>query len=212
MKLKWYGHSCFSMTFADGTTLVTDPFDASVGYPMCGARCDAALLSHDHFDHNHTSSLTGDFQTIQALGTAFVGNVKITGLSSFHDDVHGAKRGSNVVYVVEGDGLKIAHLGDLGHQPDEALVKALQNVDVLLLPIGGTYTIDTPQALELIARLRPRMAVAMHFRNRFCRFDITDAQEFVARTGAAEIPSEIEITPEAKLPAAAVMQLPQEND
>lgn len=211
MKLKWYGHSCFSMTFADGTTLVTDPFDASVGYPLCDARCDAAVVSHDHFDHNHTSSLTGNFRILNAPGMFEIGGVKVTGISSFHDDAQGAKRGTNVIYIVEGDGLKIAHLGDLGHRPDAALTAALQNVDVMLVPIGGTYTIDTPQAVELIERLRPRMAVAMHFRNRFCRFDISDEQEFAVRTGAAVIPCEIEIAPETELPEAAVMRLSQEN-
>lgn len=206
MKLKWYGHSCFGLTFANGTTLVTDPFDASVGYPLCTARADAALCSHGHFDHNYTDSLTGDPQKITAPGAYEVGGVKITGVHSFHDPEEGKKRGENVIFVVEGDGLKIAHLGDLGHLPSAEQLSAIANADLLLIPIGGHFTITTPQAVELIAQAKPRAAVAMHFHNAHCQFPISDEKEFVALTGAAEMPNEIEVTPEAELPAAIVMK------
>lgn len=206
MKLKWYGHSCFSLAFDNGVTLITDPFDDTVGYPLCTARADAVLSSHDHFDHNHIQSVAGNPVMINTPGAHEVGGVKITGVRSFHDPEQGKLRGENVMFVVEAEGLRIGHLGDLGHMPDGEQLKAIEGLDLMLLPIGGTFTITTPQAVELIAQAKPRTAVAMHFSNEHCGFPITDATEFVRMTGAAFMPGELEITAETKLPAAIVMK------
>ena len=107
---------------------------------------------------------------------------------------------------IEADGLRIAHLGDLGHMPDEALLAAIRDVDVNLIPIGGFFTIDTAQAVEVIRQANPRAAVAMHFRNAHCGFTISDETEFIRLTGAVETPSELEITPETALHKAIVMR------
>ena len=206
MKLKWNGHSCFTLTFANGTTFVTDPFDDTVGYPLCTVRADAALTSHGHFDHNHVQSLTGTPKVFDEPGEYELNGVRITGVASFHDPEQGALRGRNVIFIVEGDGMKIVHLGDLGHMPDETQFEAIKGADILLLPIGGTYTITTEQAAELIAQAKPRAAVAMHFQNEYCKFPITDEKEFVRLTGAERMPNEIKITSDAALPAAIVME------
>ena len=206
MKLKWYGHSCFGLTFANGVTVVTDPFDETVGYPLCTARADIALCSHDHFDHNHVAPLAGHPQVVTTPGVHDVDGLRITGTPSFHDDAGGAKRGPNVIYAIEGDGLRVVHLGDLGHMPDAAQSAAIAGADLLLIPIGGTYTITTPQAVEIIRAAKPRTAVAMHFSNDLCKMPIAGASEFVRLTGAVEMPGEIEVTPETKLPAAIVMR------
>lgn len=173
MKLKYYGHSCFFLSFEGGPVLVTDPFDGTVTYPPCDAACDAALVSHDHFDHNYTGSLSGDFVTLSAAGEYDVRGVRIAAMESFHDKAGGALRGKNLLFRIEGEGLSIAHLGDLGHMPDGAQQAFLRDLDLLLLPIGGTYTIDTPEAERLIQMLKPRRAVAMHFRTE--AFDINIA-------------------------------------
>ena len=206
MKLKWYGHSCFGMTFENGTMLITDPFDDTVGYPLCTARADAVLSSHDHFDHNHIQSVSGNPKLINTPGAHEINGVRITGTHSFHDPEQGKLRGENVIFVVEADGLRIAQLGDLGHMPNEEQLKAISDVDVMLIPIGGTFTITTPQAVEVIAQAKPRTAIAMHFKNDRCGFPITDASEFISLTGAVEMPGELEIAPETRLPAAVVMK------
>ena len=208
MKLQYYGHSCFALRCADGTTLVIDPFDETIPYPVCTAACDAALLTHDHFDHNHIQSLTGDFRVICEAGAHEVGRAKIAAIPSFHDDARGAKRGRNLIYRIDAEGLSIAHLGDLGHLPDAEQIAALKGLDLLLIPVGGYYTIDTPQAEQVIALLQPRCAVAMHFKvhaddpNR-----ISTVEQFARDTGAVRMPHIIEVTPASAktLPAAIVM-------
>ena len=206
MKLKWNGHSCFSLTFANGVTIITDPFDDTTGYPLCTARADAVTSSHDHFDHNHIASVSGNPVMINTPGTHEINGVRITGTASFHDPEEGKLRGRNVIFSIEAEGLKLVHLGDLGHMPNAEQLEAIKNADVIMMPIGGTFTITTPQAVELIAQAKPRTALAMHFHNDYCQFPITDEKEFVARTGAVEMPNEIEITPETVLPAAIVMK------
>ena len=208
MKLQYYGHACFTLRLADGTTLAIDPFDPSIPYPVCDAACDAALLTHGHFDHNYTKALKGEFQTIDAPGAYSVGGAKITAIPCFHDKEGGAKRGKNLIYRIDAEGLSVAHLGDLGHLPNDEQLAALKGLDVLLIPIGGFYTIDTPEAEEIVSLAKPRCAVAMHYKiHADDPNPISDCAAFAADMSAARMPHEIEITPEsaASLPAAIIM-------
>ena len=194
MKLKWYGHSCFALTLDDGTVIVTDPFDASVGYPLCDARADVALSSHGHFDHNYFDSLRGDPRIVNTAGVVTLPGATITGVPCWHDDAQGAKRGTNLIFRIDAGGLSVAHLGNLGHFPDSQEQRAaLTGLDVMLIPIGGHFTIDTPQALKIVDAFQPRAAIGMHFANRFCHFPITDEQAFLRATGGSVLPNEIEL-------------------
>ncbi|MGI6239932.1 MAG: MBL fold metallo-hydrolase [Christensenellales bacterium] len=212
MKLIWHGHSCFEMDFAGGPRVIADPFDEKVGYPLCTAQADIVTNSHAHMDHNYNASVGGDFTRLNRAGTFAFSDITITAVPSFHDDAGGAKRGANLLFLYEAEGLKIAHLGDLGHMPDDAQFAALENADVMLLPIGGYYTIDTPTALSLIARAKPRVAVAMHFKTPAMDFPISDERAFAAATGAHYPRArEIEITRANlhSLPAAIILDPPQ---
>ena len=199
MKLRWLGHYCFELTLPGGV-IVTDPYDDTVGYPPLRVKADAVLSSHEHFDHNCFNAVTGDPEILNAPGVHEVCGAKITAVPSFHDEVRGAKRGENLIHLIEAEGMRIAHLGDLGHQPDtDAQREALSDLDVMLIPIGGTFTITTPEAVKLIEAFRPRCAIAMHFKNRYCHFNISDETEFVRLTGATRLPNEIEITGDAPI-------------
>lgn len=207
MKLRWLGHSCFELTLDNGKVIVTDPYDDSVGYPPLRVRADAVLSSHGHHDHNWFEAVEGDPGIINAPGAYETCGARITGVPSWHDDAGGAKRGPNTIFIIEADGLRIAHLGDLGHLPDtDEQRSALTGIDVMLVPIGGFYTIDTPTAVALIGEARPRAAIAMHFRNRYCGFPISDESEFVRLTGAARLPNAIGLTKEAPA-GCAVMEI-----
>jgi len=198
MKIRWLGHSCFELTLNNGKVFVTDPYDESVGYPPLRVRADAVLSSHDHFDHNHFAAVAGDPQIINQPGEYEACGAKITAVPTWHDDAAGAKRGSNLITVIEADGLRVAHLGDLGHLPEtDEQRAALAGLDAMLIPIGGYFTIDTPQAVQIIEAFKPRCAIAMHFRNRCCGFPISDEAEFVRLTGAKALPNEIELTADA---------------
>lgn len=207
MKLKWLGHSCFQLTLANGGVLVTDPYDDSVGYPPLRVKADAALSSHGHFDHNCFDAVEGDPVIVNTPGVHEVCGARITGVPSFHDDARGAKRGQNLIFVIEAEGLKLVHLGDLGHLPDtEAQREALTGADVLLIPIGGHFTIDTPAAVQIIETYQPRCAVAMHFANEYCHFPVSDESAFTRLTNAQRLPNEIEVTADAPT-GCAVMEI-----
>lgn len=207
MKLKWHGHSCFELTLNNGKVIITDPFDGTVGYPLCRARADLILSSHDHFDHNHFASIAGNPQIIRTAGMHEACGARITGVHSWHDPEAGALRGENIIFRIEADGLRIVHLGDLGHMPEtDAQKDILANVDLLLIPIGGVFTITTPQAVELIETYRPHAAIAMHFKNHLCGFNIADASDFVRLTGAQTLPNEIELAP-GSLEGCGIMEI-----
>lgn len=207
MKIKYFGHSCFSLSYENGTVLATDPFDESVTYPPCSIACDAVFVSHDHFDHNHVAALSGKFEVIRAAGNYTVKGIKLSCTESFHDRQQGALRGKNLLARIEGEGLSIAHLGDLGHLPTEAQSAFLRNLDILILPIGGTYTIDTPEAEALIAELKPRHVIAMHFKTDAYEINISTCDAFVADMQAVFMPNEIEVTREniASLPKVMIL-------
>ena len=207
MKIKYFAHACFGLSFANGPVLVTDPYDESVTYPPCNAECDAALVSHDHFDHNHVQSLSGEFAVVKEPGTYEIGSAKITATPCFHDPEQGALRGRNLIFRVECEGLSIAHLGDLGHMPNEEQLAAISGLDVLMLPIGGTYTITTPQAEEIIRTVKPKVAIAMHFKTDDYEINISTPDEFIADMNAVRMPRELEITAETigKLPPVIIM-------
>ncbi len=207
MQLKYHGHACFSMKFESGAKIVCDPFDPTVTFAPCTEECDAAILSHGHFDHNYTSSLSGNFKTIDTAGECEIKNTRICSIPCFHDKEGGKLRGTNLVSIIECEGLRIAHLGDLGHMPDESLMAQLSGIDVMLIPIGGTYTIDTQEAEELIRTAKPRIAVAMHFRTPEFDINITTCDAFKKDMMAADMPNEIEITAGniASLPPVIIM-------
>ena len=206
MKIKWYGHSCFLITADNGVRILTDPCDESTGYILKDIETDIVTSSHDHFDHNYFAAAKGEPIILKDAGETEACGIRFLGVPTWHDKTNGSERGSNIIFVFEVDGMKIAHLGDLGHLPRAEVLKELEDVDIMLMPIGGTFTITTEQAVELIAQAKPRTAVAMHFSNTHCGFPITDETAFAKLTGAVGMPGEIEVTPETNLPTAIVMK------
>ncbi len=184
MKLTWLGHASFLLETASGTRLLTDPYPQSI-YPHLVPVCDFAALSHEHYDHNHTEDLPGTpvllsrDETLSAGRKIPCGDILLTALPSFHDGVQGQKRGRNAVYIFEADGLKIAHMGDIGHELTPALSEGLQGLDALLLPVGGTYTVNGEQAATMAKALKPRYIVPMHYALLGCPLDISDASSFL---------------------------------
>ncbi len=199
MKIKWLGHSCFLITSSTGVRILTDPFDETVGYKVPEAEVDIVTTSHDHFDHNYVEAVKGEYVHINTSGRHNVKGIDILGVDTFHDEAGGSKRGGNVVFTYLVDGMKICHLGDLGHILTEEQLNQIGRVDVLLLPVGGTFTIDYREASELADKMNPRLIIPMHFKTPVMKFDIDGVDKFVAGKDSVESidENELEITPES---------------
>ena len=158
-----HGHAEFLLETAEGFRVLTDPYDAHVGYPMYDVQCDAVSVSHGHGDHNYTQKAQGNIVICDRAGECRLGDgMKVTGIACWHDDKQGALRGENRIFVFEMDGLRVAHLGDLGAW-DEELARQLHGVDVMLIPVGGHYTIDAKSAAALVKQVKPRICIPMHY-------------------------------------------------
>lgn len=187
MNIKWLGHSCFKLTAEKGTVIVTDPFDESVGYPMPNVKADIVTSSHSHFDHNYFKAVKGNFDIVDTVGEHNIKGINIKGVNTFHDDEHGAKRGKNIVFVFDIDGIRVCHMGDLGHVLTEKQVEEIGPVDVLLIPVGGYYTIDAKQAVEVMNQLKPKITIPMHYKTEFINFPIDTVDNFLDMTGGKKI-------------------------
>ena len=164
LQIRWHGHSCWEIT--NDITLVTDPHDGkSIGIPAPTVEADVILVSHDHYDHNSVKTVEKhDSKVVKDERKRNIFDVEIKGIESFHDEAKGAKRGENLMYKFIMDGIKFCHLGDLGHELDEASIEKIGEVDVLFIPIGGTFTVDDKQAWNVIKKINPKIIVPMHYK------------------------------------------------
>ena len=186
MLITYHGHSEFYLEGANGFALLTDPYDAHVGYPMGEYRCDAVTVSHGHGDHNFTRKASGAPAIIDSAGEWHPApEVKVTAIPSVHDDANGAKRGKNLIMKIEMEGLALVHLGDQGAPLTGGQIAALGRVDVLMIPVGGFYTIDAKTAFETVRALRPRVTIPMHYKTAVnAGWPISDEKEFLRLMGA----------------------------
>lgn len=182
MKIKYLGHSCFLLRAKSGARFLTDPY-SGIGYPMPHAEAETVLCTHGHFDHHYLAGVQGVREVIEEPGTFERGGVRITGIGCFHDEVRGAKRGKNVAYVLEEGDMRVCHMGDIGELPRRDLIEEIGRADLLLVPVGGTYTVDAQGALGWIRALRPHAAVPMHYCFADCSLDIAPLDAFVEAAG-----------------------------
>jgi L-ascorbate metabolism protein UlaG (beta-lactamase superfamily) len=206
MKIRWNGHSSFTITASDNTVLVTDPYDPNgyggvLKYDQVRDRADGVLVSHNHADHNYVKGLTGSPKVVKGDGQ--VKGIQIKGISSHHDESGGSERGDNVIFAFAVDGIRICFVGDLGHQLSPKQVDAIGQVDLLLLPVGGTYTVDAEGAVKVANALSPRLIIPMHFKTSKCNLPIAGVDGFLSKmTGVRHVnKSEVDLSADI-LPAA----------
>lgn len=192
MDITWYGHSCFRLGDR-GVSIVTDPTPDDMGYDRPRIRADVVTISHDHPGHNNRIGFRGGPKFFDGPGEYEVKDVFITGIASYHDGRSGAVRGRNTVFVFDFDGVTVCHLGDLGHVLDQSQVEALNDVDVLLIPVGGLHTLDAPKAAEVISLIEPRLVVPMHYKTPFETAKLQPVDAFLKEMGATVTATETEL-------------------
>jgi len=164
MVITWYGQSCFKIQSGE-IVLFTDPFCKEIGLTPPRGQANIVTISHQHYDHNNYDSLTGDPLVIRRPGEYEARGVDIKGIFSFHDNKEGAERGPNTIYVIEMEGIKICHLGDLGQEKlTSEQVDEINGVDILMIPVGGTTTLSGEDAVEIINQIEPRIVIPMHYK------------------------------------------------
>jgi L-ascorbate metabolism protein UlaG (beta-lactamase superfamily) len=189
MIITWYGHSCFKIQTRpqrgeDEVVIATDPFDKSIGLTPPQFKADIVTVSHSHFDHANTQSLKGDPFVIDAPGEYSLGGITIEGIESFHDNQKGQERGRNTIFVIESEEMRVCHLGDLGHALEEKQVEQIGRVDVLMIPVGGNFTVEPKKAEEVIGQLEPGVIIPMHFKVPGLNLEVTDEKPFITEFGA----------------------------
>ena len=165
--IRWLGHSCFLISLNDEIKIVTDPFDSTVGYPLPDLSANVCLVSHDHFDHNNVSIVKGKPVVLKGTGEKEAMNLRFKGISSYHDDKKGSLRGANTIWTWELNGIKFAHLGDLGTGLSDSQIKEIGAVNIIFIPTGGFYTIDPAVATKVVNSLKPKMVIPMHYKMPF---------------------------------------------
>ena len=179
MKIRWFGHACFSLE-SMGKTILIDPFDESVGYQIPDITPDVVLESHQHFDHAAHNLVKGDFELVGDPSSREIAGFAIKGYRSFHDEQHGSKRGDNILFeVTTPEGIRVLHCGDLGHMLSEDTIEKLKEPHVFMVPVGGVYTIDGKIAADLCKLVYPNIVIPMHYKTPPLKFGLSSANEFL---------------------------------
>lgn len=188
MIISWYGHSCFKIQTrpkrgSEEITIFTDPFDRAIGLRPPQGHADIVTISHSHFDHNNTSALKDNPFVVDAPGEYSIKSVAIEGIDSFHDDKKGQEKGRNTIFLIESEEIRICHLGDQGDILTEKQVEALGEVDILMVPVGGKYTLDSEKAEKVVGQIEPKIIIPMHYKVKDLKIDIADEKEFCKAFG-----------------------------
>jgi L-ascorbate metabolism protein UlaG (beta-lactamase superfamily) len=184
MEITWYGRACFRLKGREAT-VITDPCPPSTGFVAGKHDVDLLTISHDHADHAYTRSITAGL-TLRRPGEYEYHGVLVTALRTFHDGQGGAERGTNIVFVVEIDGVHVGHLGDLGHLLSEEQLTELGPIDVLLVPAGGQFTISPAEAAEVVAQVSPKIVIPMHYATDGGSTDLLGPERFVQEMASGE--------------------------
>jgi len=184
MEVKWYGHASFLITTEKGITIISDPYEpgaygGGISYGPIPDEADIVTVSHDHSDHNYVKGLPGNPQQIKGAGRHEAKGIIFEGIATYHDATKGSERGENTIFTFSADGIKICHLGDLGHVLSDRDINAIGEIDVLFIPVGGFYTIDPKEATEVVNQLKPKVVIPMHYKTERCEFPIEPVESFL---------------------------------
>ena len=172
MEITWYGHASFGLVSSSGIRIITDPYTSLKGlaYGKINESADVVTISHNHWDHASIDEIGGSPYVIRSAGKKEYKEIYCEGFNSFHDPEEGRLRGDNIIFKITADDLTVVHMGDIGHVLDEETAGALCDADVVMIPVGGVYTIGPQEAGEIVRSINPRIVVPMHYANDKCPF------------------------------------------
>ncbi len=188
MHIIWRGQACFEIVAfkqkGEQVSICIDPFSDDIGIKMPSFSADLLLVTHPHFDHNNKKAIKGDPFTIEGPGEYEARGVFVKGIPAWHDNSQGLERGENTIYVIETEELRVCHLGDLGQKElSSEQIGEMGDIDVLLIPVGGIYTINGAEATKIIAQIEPRMVIPMHYGIGKLRVKLDGVDKFLAAMG-----------------------------
>ncbi len=183
IKLLYHGHSMFEIQIPTGKNIIIDPYNEQIKSRLPDVSGDIVISSHDHFDHANISLVKGIPETVNRPGKFEVDGMEIEGILSYHDTKKGLLRGENIIFkIIIGD-IIFAHMGDLGHIPDESILKRLKDVDILMIPVGGVYTINANDAAEIIREIKPSIVIPMHYKEVDSKLEVDTVDTFLGKWG-----------------------------
>jgi L-ascorbate metabolism protein UlaG (beta-lactamase superfamily) len=199
MKVQWYGHAAFLITSDEGIKIMIDPYEpgafgGQLSYGKIKDQADIVLTSHDHADHNYTQDLPGTPQVIKGSGSKTIKGILMKGVSTYHDPSKGSERGANTIFTIKINNIQLCHLGDLGHLLSDKELAEIGPVEILLIPVGGFFTIDPEEATRVAEQTRPRILIPMHFKTEKCGFPIAPVENFLKGKTNIKRPRASEIT------------------
>ena|SRR3989338_1810196 len=203
MQIVWKGQACFFLAASRGkqeqVRIVIDPYEESIGLKPPQVEADMVLVTHDHFDHNNAKAVRGEPMVISGPGEYELKDVFIKGIASWHDNAEGKDRGKNTMYVIEAEGLRLCHLGDIGQDELSAeQVGQIGNVDILFIPVGGTYTVAAKGAAKIISQIEPRMVIPMHYALPRLKVKLEPVDEFLKTMGVKNVEPQAKLSLKAK--------------
>lgn len=192
MQISWKGQACFQIVVPKGKQehmkIVVDPYEETIGLKLSPLEADILLITHNHVDHNNKKAIKTEPFVISNPGEYEVKGVFVQGIPSFHDNTQGKERGRNTIYVIEVEGIKICHMGDFGQKeltPEQLTL--IGDVDILLLPVGGVYTITGKEAAGIVNQIEPKIVIPMHYLIPKLKAKLEGPEEFLKMMGAKEV-------------------------
>ena len=183
MTITWYGQACFRLEGKESKVLI-DPFSKDIGLKPPRLVDDIVLISHEHYDHNNIENAGPEIFVVRGPGEYEKAGIQVIGIQSFHDASEGAERGFNTMYVIRMEDIVFLHMGDFGQeQLSDAQLEEIGDIDVLMIPVGGTYTIDGKQAAKIANQLQPKIIVPMHYKVAGLSIDLDGPELFIKEVG-----------------------------
>ncbi len=214
VNIKWYGHAMFSIE-SYGLVIVTDPYSTDIGYSFPeGLKASVVTISHEHYDHNSTKGLLGKFRVLSDTAPLLFGPVSFGGLLTNHDNSGGTERGKNIIFRWQIGGITFTHMGDYGEESlSSEQRKFIKRSDILMIPVGGVFTIDSDKAREIVAQVSPKVVIPMHYKTPALNLDIEPVDNFIANMSKVKHVGKIVSLEPDKLPSATeiwVMDMSQD--